>query len=59
MGGDHGPPVTVPAAIDVLAKYPDLHLILVGDAAVLAASACNLQSYDQASLNYSACFTTC
>ena len=30
MGGDHGPPVTVPAAIGCLRKYPELHLILVG-----------------------------
>ncbi|TAK77468.1 MAG: phosphate acyltransferase PlsX [Gammaproteobacteria bacterium] len=35
MGGDHGPPVTVPAALEVLSKYPELHLILVGDEAVL------------------------
>jgi glycerol-3-phosphate acyltransferase PlsX len=35
MGGDYGPPVTVPAALEVLAKYPNLHLILVGDSAVL------------------------
>lgn len=31
MGGDIGPSVTVPAAVFVLAKYPDLRLILVGD----------------------------
>lgn len=31
MGGDHGLPITVPAALKVLAKYPDLHLTLVGD----------------------------
>lgn len=35
MGGDHGPSVTVPAAIEALAKHPSLHLILVGDEAVL------------------------
>jgi glycerol-3-phosphate acyltransferase PlsX len=35
MGGDHGPSVTVPAAVEVLAKYPHLHLILVGDASAL------------------------
>jgi glycerol-3-phosphate acyltransferase PlsX len=35
MGGDFGPPVTVPAALAVLDKHPDVHLILVGDAAVL------------------------
>src|SRR5689334_6879187 len=31
MGGDFGPPVTVPAALDALNKHPDLQLILVGD----------------------------
>jgi phosphate acyltransferase len=35
MGGDYGPPVTVPASIEVLDRHPDLHLILVGDSAVL------------------------
>ena len=31
MGGDYGPSVIVPAAIDALAEYPLLELILVGD----------------------------
>lgn len=31
MGGDHGPRVVVPAAIDVIDKHPDVDLILVGD----------------------------
>ncbi len=31
MGGDHGPDVIVPAALDSAARYPDLHLLLVGD----------------------------
>lgn len=30
MGGDHGPKVVVPAAAQVLARHPDVHLILVG-----------------------------
>ena len=30
MGGDFGPRVTVPAALSVLARYPDLKIILVG-----------------------------
>ncbi len=30
MGGDHGPEVTVPAAVSILAKEPSLRLILVG-----------------------------
>jgi len=30
MGGDHGASITVPAALSILAKHSDLHLILVG-----------------------------
>jgi glycerol-3-phosphate acyltransferase PlsX len=30
MGGDHGPPVTVPAALSFLAAHPDAILLLVG-----------------------------
>lgn len=37
MGGDHGPPVTVPAALDALARHGHLHLTLVGDAERLEA----------------------
>ncbi|MFI4937911.1 MAG: phosphate acyltransferase PlsX [Candidatus Berkiellales bacterium] len=36
MGGDHGPSVIVPAALDALAEYPQLHLILVGDQQLLS-----------------------
>jgi glycerol-3-phosphate acyltransferase PlsX len=32
MGGDHGPSVVVPAALDALSEYPQLCVILVGDA---------------------------
>lgn len=35
MGGDHGPPVTVSAALHILKKQPDLKLILVGDTKIL------------------------
>lgn len=37
MGGDHGPSVTVPAALGALAKEPTLKLILVGRREALAA----------------------
>jgi glycerol-3-phosphate acyltransferase PlsX len=30
MGGDHGPRVTVPAALDFQARHPDVALVLVG-----------------------------
>ena len=35
MGGDHGPPVVIPAALDILADREDLSLILVGDQAAI------------------------
>ena len=31
MGGDHGPKVTIPASINALSKYDQLHIVLVGD----------------------------
>jgi len=50
MGGDIGPPVTVPAALEVLAKYPHLHLIMVGDLALLQ-KALQSHSYDSTRLS--------
>lgn len=35
MGGDHGPSVTVPAAVKVAAETPDLRIMLVGDEAAI------------------------
>jgi glycerol-3-phosphate acyltransferase PlsX len=35
MGGDHGPSVVVPAAVDAVAAHPQLSLLLVGQEAVL------------------------
>lgn len=35
MGGDHGPEVTVPAALNFLASHPDARLLLVGRLDVL------------------------
>lgn len=35
MGGDHGPEVVVPAALNALKRHPGLKLILVGDEKVL------------------------
>ncbi len=37
MGGDYGPEVTVPAALQALASHPQLKLILVGDSQILEA----------------------
>ena len=36
MGGDHGVSVVIPAALHILKKYPDLHLIFVGQEEVMA-----------------------
>jgi len=36
MGGDHGPGVIVPAALDFLTRDPDTRLVLVGQEAVLS-----------------------
>jgi len=49
MGGDHGPPVTVPAGVDMLAKYPHLRLILVGEEEALLPELAQL-SYDKTRL---------
>ena len=38
MGGDHGLPVTVAAAVSVLRDSPDLHIELVGDQRAIQAS---------------------
>lgn len=35
MGGDHGPDVVVPAALDALSRHDDIQLTLVGDSARL------------------------
>jgi len=37
MGGDHGPTITVPAAVAFLAAHPDDRLILVGQSALIEA----------------------
>ena len=42
MGGDHGPVVVVPAALEVLARHADVGLVLVGDGPTLEA-ACGSQ----------------
>lgn len=49
MGGDFGPPVTIPAALDVLAKHANLHLILVGDTSIIEQALTN-HTYDTSRL---------
>jgi glycerol-3-phosphate acyltransferase PlsX len=50
MGGDHGPPVIVPAVLQVLEKYPNLHLILVGDQEILQQQLLLHRNYDSSRL---------
>lgn len=51
MGGDHGPNVTVPAALDALNEYPSLQLILVGDQEAISHEVKRYShSYDQSRL---------
>ena len=38
MGGDHGPSVTVPAALAALDRYADIEVVLVGDEGALRAA---------------------
>ena len=38
MGGDHGPGVVVPAALEVIAEFADVDLVLVGDEPAIEAA---------------------
>lgn len=44
MGGDNGPSVTVPAAFRLLAHYPNIKLILVGNQVILNAKIAAMQN---------------
>lgn len=46
MSGDHGLSVTVPAAIQALKKFPDIHLILVGRQEAIEAALASHGAYD-------------
>jgi glycerol-3-phosphate acyltransferase PlsX len=50
MGGDHGPSVVVPAAVQILAERPDLSLVLVGDETVLVQELARHHGQDHARL---------
>ncbi len=56
MGGDHGPAVTVPAAVAILDEIPDLALILVGQRDKLAAALAkqNSQEHDRLRIQHAA-----
>lgn len=51
MGGDHGPSVVVPAALQVLSETPHLHIVLVGDEEVLKAELASRNSQTSAQLS--------
>ncbi len=46
MGGDHGLPVTVPAAVSFLARVPDVSVLLVGREAEIRAALGKAGAYD-------------
>ena len=50
MGGDYGPPVVVPAALQVLNKHEELQLILVGDHDILQKELSSQQKFDHSRL---------
>ncbi|MBI5611841.1 MAG: phosphate acyltransferase PlsX [Gammaproteobacteria bacterium] len=51
MGGDHGPSVTIPAALAALAGQPDLRLILVGPRDVIQAELARHRAGESARLS--------
>jgi glycerol-3-phosphate acyltransferase PlsX len=46
MGGDHGLPVTVPAAVSFLARVPDVSVLLVGREEEIRAALAKVGAYD-------------
>ena len=54
MGGDHGPPVILPAAVKAIQLHPDVHFTLCGDEDTIIAalnystSLVNLQRFEEA-----------
>jgi len=50
MGGDHGPSVTVPAAVNFVRSHPDAHLLLVGGEEAIRAQLKKLKALDNAAL---------
>lgn len=50
MGGDHGPSVTVPAAIGSIKRHHQLHISLVGDQAILSTELKKYSGFDSTRL---------
>lgn len=51
FGGDHGPTVIVPAALNVLAEHQNLHVVLVGEAPTLERAIRSQRASDNAGLS--------
>lgn len=51
MGGDHGPSVTVPAAVNFVRLYPDARLLLVGVETAIHAQLKKLKALDNPALS--------
>ncbi len=51
MGGDHGPDVVVPAAVDAVEDNPTLNLILVGDRGLLTAALSKMDRGDHSRIS--------
>ncbi|KAF1056145.1 MAG: Phosphate acyltransferase [Burkholderia gladioli] len=51
MGGDHGPSVTVPAAVKFVRAHPDAHLMLVGIDSAIRSQLKKLKALDDPSLS--------
>ena len=51
MGGDHGPSVTVPAAVSFVRSHADVHLVLVGLEAPIRAQLKKLKALDHPALS--------
>src|ERR1700744_2703197 len=50
MGGDHGPSVTVPAAVKFVRSHPDAHLLLVGIETAIRAQLKKAKALDEPAL---------
>jgi glycerol-3-phosphate acyltransferase PlsX len=50
MGGDHGPAVTVPAAVSFVRSHPDAHLLLVGIESAIRAQLKKSRATDESQL---------
>jgi glycerol-3-phosphate acyltransferase PlsX len=52
MGGDYGPSVSVAAALHAVEQHPELHLVLVGDEAILSEKLARRGGHDRIRLQH-------